>query len=386
VLVAAQIAMTVVLLVCAGLLTRTVARILAEESGFEQQHALVTRLMLSETVRFNVTDRAQFVDRLLQQVHSLPGVVSAGVGSDLPPRGTQLRMTINVVRDDRSDVFALNFSAITPGYLEAIGAKLLGGRLFDDRDPGAALPTVVISRSAGRRLFGEQDPVGKEWPVAMPTPNGRIRPRVVGVVSDVKYGGLDQETIPSVFATWERIAPSAAYLVVRTHADPGTLAAAVRQTIQQLDPTLPVFSPESLDEVVAGSLAERRLRLRLAATFAALALLLASVAVWGAVAQGVTERRRELAVRMALGSTDSGAVRLIVRDGIVLIAWGLAAGLVAAALAAHSLRYMLQGVAPLDPATFAAATLTAAVLSMVACYAPARRAAAISPSELLREG
>jgi predicted lysophospholipase L1 biosynthesis ABC-type transport system permease subunit len=206
------------------------------------------------------------------------------------------------------------------------------------------------------------------------------------MVRDVKYGGMDQEPIPSVFATWERIAPSAAYLVVRTHADPHGLAAAVRRTIQQLDPTLPVFAPESLDEVVAGSLAERRLRLELAATFAALALLLASVAVWGAVAQGVTERRRELAVRMALGSTDAGAVRLIVRDGVVLIAWGLAAGLVAAALAAQSVRHMLQGVAPLDPATFAAAMLTAAALSTLACYVPARRAASISPSELLREG
>jgi hypothetical protein len=113
-LVAAQVAMTVVLLVCAGLLTRTVMTILAEESGFEQQHALVSRLMLSETVRFNVTDRAQFVERLVNDVRALPGVVDAGVGSDLPPRGTQLRMTINVVRDDRSEIFALNFAAITP--------------------------------------------------------------------------------------------------------------------------------------------------------------------------------------------------------------------------------------------------------------------------------
>jgi len=385
-LVSAQIAMTVVLLVCAGLLTRTVRTILVAERGFEQQQALVSRLMLSETVRFNLTDRAQFVDRLLKDVRSLPGVVNAGVGSDLPTRGTQLRMTINVVRDERSDVFALNFAAITPGYLEAIGAKLLNGRLFDGRDPGAAVPTVVISQSAARRLFGDQDPLGKQWPVGMPTPAGRIKPLIIGVIGDVKYGGLDQQAIPAVFATWERIAPSAAYLVVRTHGDPKALSGAVRQTIQRLDPTLPLFTPESLDDVVAGSLAERRLRLELAGTFAALALLLASVAVWGAVAQGVTERRRELAVRMALGATDAGAIRLILRDGVVLIAWGVGAGLVAAALAAHALRHMLHGVTPLDPLTFVAATLIAAALSTLACYAPARRAASISPSELLREG
>ena len=248
------------------------------------------------------------------------------------------------------------------------------------------MPTVVVSQSAARRLFRDQDAIGKEWPVAMPTPTGRMRPLVIGVVRDIKYGGLDQEPAAALFANWERIAPSQAYLVVRTHGDPKALSAAVRRTIQQLDPTLPAFTPESLDEVVAGSIAERRLRLELAATFAALALLLASVAVWGAVAQGVSERRRELAIRMALGSTGGGAVRLIVRDGVVPVAWGLAAGLLAAGLAAHGVRHLLQGVSPLDPLTFGAAAAIASALSMLACYAPARRAASISPSELLREG
>jgi putative ABC transport system permease protein len=385
-LVAAQIALTVVLLVCAGLLMRTVMTILAAETGFDQRHALVSRLMLSETVRFNVTDRAAFVERLVGAVRALPGVVSAGVGSDLPPRGTQLQMTINVVRDDRSDAFALNFAAVTPGYLEAIGVKLVSGRLFDERDRGTAVPTVVISQSAARRLFQDRDPIGQQWPVSMPTPNGRINPRIVGVVGDVKYGGLDREPAPSVFATWERIAPSQAYLVVRTEGDPTALSAALRRTVQQLDPTLPVFAPQSLDEVVAGSLSERRLRLDLAATFAVLALVLASVAVWGAVAQGVAERRRELAIRMALGSTDAGAVGLIVREGAVLVAWGLTGGVLVAALAAQAVRHLLRGVAPFDLLTFAAATAIAAALSMLACYAPARRAASISPSELLREG
>jgi putative ABC transport system permease protein len=385
-LVAAQIAMTVVLLVCAGLLMRTVMTILASESGFDQRHALVSRLMLSETVRFNVTDRAAFVERLVSRVRTLPGVVAAGVGSDLPPGGTQLRMTIRVVRENQSEIFALNFSAVTPGYLEAIGARLVTGRLFEDRDRIAAEPVVVISETAARRLFQDRDPLGRPWPVSMPTPNGRINPRVIGVVSDIKYGGLDQEPEPSVFATWERIAPSQAYLVARTHGDPRALASALRQAVRELDPSLPVFAPESLDEVVAGSLSERRLRLELAATFALLALALASVAVWGAVAQGVAERRREIAIRMALGATDARAVRLVVRDGAVLIAWGLASGLVVAALAAQSVRHLLRGVPTFDLPTFAAAAAIAAGLSMLACYAPARRAGAISPAELLRQG
>jgi ABC-type antimicrobial peptide transport system permease subunit len=156
--------------------------------------------------------------------------------------------------------------------------------------------------------------------------------------------------------------------------------------VRELDPTMPVFTPESLEAVVAGSLAERRLRLQLAAVFAGLALLLASVALWGAVAQGVVERRRELAIRMALGSTDSEAVHLMLRGGALLVAAGLAAGLIAAGVSAQSLRHLLHGVAPLDPVTFAGGAGIAAVLSLVACYLPARRAASISPAELLREG
>jgi predicted permease len=386
-LVVIQIAMTVVLLVCAGLLMRTVVRIVSAESGFDKQHALVTRLMLSETVRFNVTDRAQFVDRLVRAVRGIPGVVSAGVGSDLPPRGTQLRMTVRIVRDDKSEIFALNVSAVTPGYLESIGAKLVSGRFFEERDRGTAVPPVVVSEAAVRRLFAaDRDPIGRTWPVSIPTPAGRVNPIVIGVVRDIKYGGLDQDPGAALFAPWEYVAPSQAYLVVRTHGDPKGAAAAVRRAVQELDPSLPVLALETLEEVVSGSLAERRLRLQLAGTFAGLALLLASVAVWGAVAQGVSDRRRELAIRMALGSTDTGVVRLIVRDGVKLIAGGLVIGTLAAVWSARAVRHLLLGVSPFDPLTFLLGVGLAAALACLACYAPARRAASISPAELLREG
>ncbi|MBA2306226.1 MAG: ABC transporter permease [Acidobacteria bacterium] len=385
-LVVTQIALTVVLLVCAGLLTRTVMKIVAAERGFELQHALASRLMLSETVRFNVTERAEFLDRLLTEVRVLPGVVAAGIGSDLPPRDTQFRMTIRVVRDGTSEVFALSFAAVTPGYLEALGTKLLAGRTFEDRDRFSSVPAVVISETAARRMFRDTDAIGREWPATIPTPAGNVKPRIIGVVRDVKYGGLDREAPAAIFAPWERVAPSQAYLVIRTAGDPMTLSTAVRQTVQRLDPNLPVFTPQTLEEVVAGSLAERRLQLQLALVFAGLALLLASVALWAAVAQGVIERRRELAIRMALGSTDTGAVRLVVRGGVTLIGGGLAIGVAGAGVSARELQHLLHGVAPLDPLTFVAGTTVAAALSLLACYAPARRAASINPAELLREG
>ena len=383
-LVVGQVALTVVLLVCAGLLTRTVMKIVEAERGFELQRASATRLLLGEGIRWNATEKLPLVEHLLAEVRRVPGIVAAGVGSDLPPGGAQLMMTIRIVRDDTSEVMPLSFSAVTPGYLEGIGATLVRGRLFEERDATATVPPVVITESASRRLLGERDPIGREWPATIPTPAGNVRPTIIGVVRDIKYGGLDQEPPPALFAPFASLAPTQAYLVVRTAGDPMAVSPAIRQIVQRLDSSMPAFPSRSLEEVVAGSIADRRLRLQLASVFAALALALAAVALWGAIAQSVVERRRELAIRLALGSTDGEAVSLVVRRGAALIGMGIACGVLAAALSARGLRHLLHGVTPLDPATFLGGVTLAALVSLLACYLPARRAASISPSELLR--
>ena len=384
-LVVAQVALTIVLLVCAGLLTRTVMKIVAAERGFELQDASATRLLLGDGVRWNATETLPLVDRLLAEIRALPRVVAAGLGSDLPPGGAQLMMTIRVVRDNKSEVFPLSFSAVTPGYLEGIGASLVRGRVFEERDRLARVPSVVVTEAAARRLFQDRDPVGREWPATIPTPAGNVRPLVIGVVRDVKYGGLDRDAPAALFAPFHNLAPTQAFLVVRAAGDPMALSADIRRVVQRLDPSLPAFPPRSLEEVVAGSIADRRLRLQLASVFAALALVLAAVALWGAIAQSVVDRRRELAIRLALGSTDREAVALVVRGGVQLVGLGVAAGLLGAALSARGLRHLLHGVTPLDPLTFGAGVAIALIVSAVACYFPARRAAAISPAELLRD-
>ena len=384
-LVVAQVALTIVLLVCAGLLTRTVTKIVNAERGFVLQHASATRLLLGEGIRWNATDKIPVVDQLLLRTRALPGVVAAGVGSDLPPGGSQLMMTIRVTLGNKSEVFPLNLSAVTPGYLEGIGAQLIAGRLFEERDRLEKVPPVVVTETAARRLFFGREAVGRKWPAAIPTPAGRVQPTVIGVVRDVKYGGLDREAPAALFAPFGTLAPTQAFLVIRSSGDPMTLAPDIRRVVQQLDSSLPLFPPKSLEEVVAGSIADRRLRLQLSVVFAAMALVLAAVALWGAIAQTVVDRRRELAIRMALGSTDSEAVSLVVRGGLLLIGIGVATGVLAAALSARGLRHLLHGVTPLDPLTFVAGVAIAAIVSVIACYVPARRAAAISPSELLRD-
>jgi putative ABC transport system permease protein len=167
--------------------------------------------------------------------------------------------------------------------------------------------------------------------------------------------------------------------------DGGVFRSALRRIVQELDPTLPLFTPQTLEEVVTESLADRRLRLQLAVTFALLATALAAIALWGAVAQSVLDRRHELAVRLALGATRGNAVTLMLRSGLLLIGLGVVLGGAAGVAAARTLRHLLHGVSPFDPMTFAAGLGIAALVSLVACYVPARRAASISPAELLRE-
>ncbi len=385
-LVAAQIALTVVLLVAAGLLMRTVVRLVSGERGFEPRNGLAMRLMLTQTIRFEATDRAPFVNRLVTDVRHLPGVVAAGVGSDLPPRPTQISMTIRIVSENRDEMFNLGYAAATPGFLEALGATLVRGRLFEERDRAASPPPAVITETAARMMFRDREALDHEWPAPLPGPAGkREKPRVIGIVRDIKFGGLDRAAPATLFAPWEKLAPGNAQLVVRTAGRPEALAPALRRVVQQIDPSLPLATPQTLDEVINGSIADRRLRLQLAAVFAALALALASIALWGAVAQNVLDRRRELAVRVAMGATSGAAVRLMLRGGLALIVPGIVAGAAGAALASRALRHLLHGVSAADPATFAAAGLLALGVSMLACYLPARRAARVSPAELLRD-
>ena len=213
-----------------------------------------------------------------------------------------------------------------------------------------------------------------------------MKPLVIGVVRDIRHRGLDHAAPAVLFVPWERLAPSNAHIIVRTTGRPDSVGPALRRIVQQQDPTLPLFTPQTMEEVVAESITDRRLRLQLAAAFAGLALALAVVALWGAMTQNVLDRRRELAVRIALGATGAAAVRLMLRGGLILIATGVAIGAVVAAISARMLQHLLHGVTAQDPIAFVSGAAVATVIATVACYVPARRAAAVSPSELLREG
>ena len=389
-LVAGQIALSIVLLSGAGLLVRTVDRLLDEDAGFDPRRALTARLMLADTSFIEDGAQAQtaFVDSLLERVRGLPGVQAAGVGSVLPPDDDPVSVEL-VYEDDRGAAsrreIILSFGAVTRGYFAALGGRLRDGRRFDARHNLAEVSPVMLSETAARFIHPNRDPIGRPMSygdidaldIAQMSP-------VIAVVDDMKYAGLAAPRGGSIYVPWARVPTGVSHLVVRTTGDPMALAPAVRDLIRTLNPSLPAPDVRSLEDHVAGSIAERRLRALPAAGFAALALAVAMVGLFGALARAVVERRQELAVRAAVGASPGRLVRLVLRSAVAVTGVGLAVGLPAAAATGRGLASLLYGVGPYDPATFAAVAGVVVLTALAASAIPARRAARLDPMVALR--
>jgi putative ABC transport system permease protein len=386
VLVTAQIALSIVLLTGAGLLTRTVVTLLNDDGGIQPDRALTMKLMLSESTQFDAASRGPFMQELLARIRALPGVESAGVGSNLPPRVSQLQFTVSFVGGSGDKTIAINLAAVTPGYLESLGARLVRGRLFEESDIISDAPILVISETAHRQFSPSEDLIGRELPFGLPRAGGkRVRPRVVGVVGDIKFKGLEQPAGGAMYVQWKDLPAGVSYLVVRTSGNPSSMATVVRDAVRRMDAQMPVPQLRTLGEEAAESIAERRLRVVPAIAFAVLALAVALVGLSGTQTRAVAERRRELAIRAAVGASPRQAVWLIVRDGALVSGVGLLVGIGAAAATGRALARLLYGVSPYDPLTFVAVAIVIAAATLAACYIPARRAARVEPLELLRE-
>ena len=388
-LVAGQIALSIVLLSGAGLLVRTVERLLDEEGGFEPRQALTARLMLADTSFIEGGARAQtaFVATLLERVRGLPGVRAAGVGSALPPDDDPVSVQF-FQEDERGAVsrreMVLSFGSVTRGYFAALGTRLRQGRGFDAAGYLSEVAPVILSESAARFVYLNEDPVGRPLPYSIDALGIARWAPVIGVVDDMKYEGLAAPRGGTIYVPWPRVPTGVSHLVVRTAGDPMALAPAVRDLVRTLDPSLPVPDVRSLEDHVAGSIAERRLRALPAVGFAALALAVAMVGLFGAQARAVVERRQELAVRAAVGASPFRLVRLVLRSAVAVIGLGLAAGLPAAAGTGRGLASLLYGVSPYDPATLAVVAAVVVLTALVASTIPARRAARLDPMDVLR--
>lgn len=383
-LIAAQIALSFVLVAGTGLLARSVMVLGAVDSGVDLSGTTTARLVMSDDTLTEAT-RAPMLHALAYRLRAQPGVLNAGVGSNLPPTVAPLRIFVSVKNETRDDFSAFSLASASPGYLEAIGTRLLRGRLFQDGDGERGEPVVIVSESAAKFFAPDKEIVGTEFMLRLPRIVGYPKnPRVIGVIRDVKYAGLDAPAAMAVYVPWRSLPTGTSYLAVRSAQPTAALASTIRAAIRDVDPTLPTPVIRSMDDVASASMANRRLRLVPAAGFAFVALALSLVGLTATLSRAVHERRRELAIRSAIGASPVRLTRMILSDGVRVTLAGLMAGLALTLATTGSIAHLLYGVSPYDVATFGGVALLIALGALCGSLIPARRAAKVQPVELLR--
>lgn len=384
VLVAFEVAVALTLLVGATLLLRSFARLLDVDHGFTPSR-LVTLSTQTPPAARTPEQRTAVYEAVAERLRAVPGVVSVGAVSRLPLMGSKIGSTLLVegrsaAPEERPEV---EYRIATPSYFATMGIALRSGRLFDVRDASQRAPVALINQTAARTFWPGTDPVGKRIKLG-PEPERKPWITIAGVVADVRHFGLDADARPEVYQPFARSPLFAPILVVRTATDPAPMVRGLSAAIASAVPGLPVYDVSLMRELVARSMAQRRFMMGLLAAFAAAALLLAALGVYGIAAQAVVQRTREIGLRMALGASPAAALRLVLADGLRAILPGLAVGAAAAAGLTRAMRGALFGVSPLDPLSFGTAALVLAACALLACYAPARRATRVDPLVALR--
>ena len=385
-LVAAQVGLSVVLLAGAALLIASFVRLSQQPSGFKADNLWVGGVGLPPAQYPDPEARSRFVERLLGELKNVPGIEASTISDGVPLNGS--RSASPYARVDGNPV-PLNqrplglTRSIAPGFLKSFGIPLLAGRDFDERD-GADKPLVVlVSKSTAQRLFPDEDPLGKR--IFFGTDNNTGLPaEVVGVVGDVRSLRLDRPNDVEFYRPWPQRSGPFFWVTVRTAVKPEVAAGMVRSALNKLDPGLPIIQPNTMNQIVDESLGQRRLTMTLLGVFAGIALVLAMVGIYGAVAYTVEQRTGEIGVRMALGAQTADVLRLVVRQGMTPVVIGLVLGLAASLALGRLLTAQLYEVSANNPALLAATSVTLAVVALLACLIPARRASLVNPIEALR--
>jgi putative ABC transport system permease protein len=389
VLVAAELALAILLLAGAGLTLRTFQALLAVDPGFEPRGVLTMRLVTPSATYRDPPHVAEFYRAVLERVRALPGVTAAGAVRVLPLAATIGDWSIDLEgrMPPQGQDFDGDWQIVSPGYFEAMGVRLLAGRLLSDGDHFDAPPVAVINETMARQYWPNGSALGQRFRL-----NGPDAPwiQIVGVVRDEKHAGLGAAVNRKWYrphAQWTQSLTSpirGMTLVIRTAGDPLALVGSVREAVRAVDANLPVAEVRTLEDVVERSVARQRFTMLLLGVFAAVALTLGAVGVYGVMASWVTERTHEIGIRLALGATRGEVAALVVRQALRPAAAGVLVGGGAALALTGLLRNLLYGVAPRDPVTFAAAPVLLGVVALAASWIPARRAAGLDPVGALR--
>jgi putative ABC transport system permease protein len=385
-LVVAEVALALMLLVAAGLMMQTFFRLRNLDAGFRVENVLTAQTILPRGKYRELSPRSAFYQQVLERVSTLPGVTAAGFTTALPLvwKGGTNGFSVEG-REQGTNQDAL-YRQISPDYFRAVSIPLRAGRYFDQRDGPDSLPVAIINEAMARQFWPQENALGKRFKLGAP---GSERPwlTIVGIVGDIKTMGLEAPVKAEMFFPYQQAADfwsAPRDLAIQASVDPLSLAAAVRREIWEVDRDQPVSNVGLLDEILAGETAPRRLQMWLFAAFAALALLLASLGMYGVLAYAVTQRTPEIGVRIALGARPRDVLQLIVRDGMRLALMGVALGLAGAFALTRVMASLLCGVSATDPATFIGVSLLLAAVSIVASLMPARRATKVDPMVALR--
>jgi len=381
-LVVAEVALAFVLLANAGLLMRSLQRLFAISPGFDAERLLTMQVQTSGR-RFDDDATHRFFAEALEAARAAPGVTSAAFTSQLPLSGELDEYGVRFENDNPNVGYSSFRYTVSPGYFEMMGIPLRRGRLLDAHDVAGAPLAALISESLAQRKFPGQDPIGRR--VRLGSADGPLH-TIVGVVGDVKQASLAASQADAFYTTPEqwRFADNVMSLVVRARGDAASLAPAIRKAIWSVDKDQPIARVATMDDLLARSAAERRFALILLETFGLVALALAATGAYGVLSGNVTERTREIGLRLALGASRNQILALVLRQGMTLTALGVVIGLSGAVVATRAIVTLLFGVSRLDPMTYLGVTALLLGVSAIACWVPAWRAARVDPAITLR--
>jgi putative ABC transport system permease protein len=381
-LMAAEIAAALVLAVGAGLLVRSLIRLNAMELGFETDRVLTLYARLPESKYSSPDLREAFFQTLAPKIQAIPGVRNVAFANQFPMRGGwgggfQMNGPSGPIRGEA------DFQAVSPGYFATLGISLVRGRLIGDEDRNGTVRVAVVSPAFVRQFLRDRDPIGQQF-TRFP---GAPAITIVGVVGDIRRDGRAADIVPQVYvsAAQTDVYPvRLASIAVRANGDPYALVPSIQRAVWSIDPDQPITNVRTLDEVLSIAAAQRRFNMTLLLSFAALALALALVGVYGVIAYAVAQRTREIGIRVALGATRRDVIALVVRSGLGWSLAGIASGIAGAYAASRLMAGLLFGVTASDPATFATIAIVMAAVALSASYVPARRAASVDPVSALR--
>jgi putative ABC transport system permease protein len=382
-LVVFEIAFALLLLIGAGLMLKSLARLQQVAPGFNAQGGLTMEMNFALAKYARREQRAAYLQQVLERLKTLPGVEFAGATHRLPLRGNSATgFQIEGRPPEPGQSISVNWRSISPDYFRAMGSPLVAGRTFTEEEAWQKLSAVIINQALQRRYWPDENPLGKRIKFGGAPDSPWVT--IVGVAADVKESGLNADTEAGLYLPYSLAPNQAMTLVLRTGPEPLSLAAAAGAAIRQVDSEQAVSNISTLEQLLSETVAQPRFNTGLLALFALLALLLAAVGIYGVMSYTISSRTQEIGLRMAMGAQARDVLKLVVGQGMRLVAFGLALGLLAALGLTRWLKTLLFGVEATDPLTYAVIAALLAAVALPACYIPARRAMKVDPLVALR--